>query len=244
MELDELRGRLDGIDEAMIALLEQRMGVVEDVARIKRVSGAPIYDEERERAVHSGRAAMVKNAAYAEYAHSLVCNLLASSRRLQRRLMNVYLIGMPGAGKTRLARAAAERTGLPIMDTDELIETLSGRSISGLFSDGEETFRRFECEALRRAAEAGGSIVATGGGVIKLQSNVELMRQSGRVVFLDRALERLILEDHSMRPLISGAADVERLYEERYEAYRAAADFVLDPDDKNALDDLSAYCVE
>ena len=62
---------------------------------------------------------------------------------------NIILIGMPGCGKTTLAKAVGEATGLPWYDCDALIEEKAGRSIAEVFATwGESAFRTMETAAL------------------------------------------------------------------------------------------------
>ena len=51
MDLDQLRLRLDAIDDQVLALLSERAGVVLDIGDYKRKHGLPIHVPERETSV-------------------------------------------------------------------------------------------------------------------------------------------------------------------------------------------------
>lgn len=141
---------------------------------------------------------------------------------------SIVLIGMPGSGKTTIGKALSEKTGKAFLDTDEMIVSSYG-SISDIFSQkGEEYFRDLESEAVLEASKLSGKIIATGGGAILRQSNIELLRQNGCIVFLDRPLCDIIPTDD--RPLSKDIRALEKRFEERYYKYLAAADIRISVD--------------
>src|SRR2546427_12274886 len=80
---------------------------------------------------------------------------------------NLVLVGFMGAGKTTVGQAVAERLGWRFADLDRLIETREGRTVPQIFAqDGEDRFRRVECEALEEVVAAPDSrffVLALGG---------------------------------------------------------------------------------
>lgn len=140
---------------------------------------------------------------------------------------NIVLVGMPSSGKTTIGRIIAERTGKSFLDTDDIIVNEIGMPIAQYFSEhGEAAFRDLESCVLNDASQKCGCVIATGGGAVLRAENVRAMRRNGTVVFLDRAPEKLIATDD--RPLSSSRAALERLYAERYNIYKAAADLHID----------------
>lgn len=137
---------------------------------------------------------------------------------------NLYLIGMPGCGKSTVGRALAGAMGRPFIDTDAEIVAAAGMPIPVIFeAEGEEGFRCREADVIARLAhEARGTVIATGGGAILREENLRRMRRGGRLYFLDRALSRICPTDD--RPLAQSRAALEKRYRERYPLYRAAAD--------------------
>ncbi len=140
-----------------------------------------------------------------------------------RQKRNIVLIGMPGSGKSSVAREYAALTGCPFVDTDRMIEEKTGLSPAQYFAaHGEAAFRREEETAVRLLADRRGMVIATGGGTVLSRRNQMLLRQNGLLVFLDRPPEQLVPSED--RPLASNAEDMRRLYEERIGLYRRLAD--------------------
>ena len=152
------------------------------------------------------------------------------TEKIRRDMLNVLLVGMPGCGKTTIGRRLAGLTGRPLLDTDELIQEKAGMSIPDIFKKhGETYFRELETAVLREVTKESGKIIATGGGVVTVPENFDLIRQNSICVFLDREKEKL---DISGRPL-SRFVGIDGLYRQRIPLYRAWADFtfrVYDPD--------------
>ncbi len=148
-------------------------------------------------------------------------NRIVSDLRKSRE--NLVLIGMPGAGKTTLGRVLAQKLDRKFVDIDEVIAYRAGKPITAIFAEqGEQAFRALETAAVRELSQVGGRVIATGGGTILREENVLLLKQNGRLVFLDRPLERLAPSPD--RPLGDTAEKVARLYHNRYFRYAAAAD--------------------
>ena len=138
--------------------------------------------------------------------------------------MNVYLTGMPGAGKSTVGKLIAKELGFGFLDLDEEIEKSEGRTIPDIFAlHGETAFRDMESRALAGAAKADGLVVATGGGCILREANWEDMKKSGAVVFLDRPLKDILSDiETAHRPLLKGGAEkLTGLYEQRIALYRS-----------------------
>ena len=145
---------------------------------------------------------------------------------------HVYIIGMPGSGKSSLGRRVASNLGLPFIDTDQRIEQSVGCSTSDIFAHyGEQAFRNAETNMLIELSREQGSIVSTGGGLVLRDVNREIMRNTGVIVLLDRPLEEIMGDIKlNRRPLLAqkGLGEVERLYHERIDLSRKAADATLD----------------
>lgn len=246
-ELEELRKRLDEIDSGIMRLFSERMEVSELIGSVKRVSGIPVEAPERERAVIASRTAALPEELRA--GGERLCRLLMEeSKRVQRRAGNLYLIGMPDCGKTRMGKRLRELLGLPLMDTDKVIMAGIGLTVDEIFARfGEAGFREMETAVLRSAAQKGGMIVAAGGGLPIWGDNAELMKCSGTTVFLDRRLERLHGQNTLNRPLLAADtreqvdANIDRLYNERHEKYAACADITVDPDEPGAAERVAEH---
>lgn len=141
-------------------------------------------------------------------------------------MKNIYLIGMMGCGKSTCSQALGKALSRPVLDTDHEIERQTGKTISEIFAqDGEDTFRDIEtrlCESLSRQENL---IVATGGGLPLRETNRELLRSRGLVLFLNRAPETIFdTGDMSKRPLGQQGREAFLLrFSQRLPLYRACA---------------------
>lgn len=160
-------------------------------------------------------------------------------------MKNIVLIGMPGSGKSTFGRSLAKELGLEFYDADDVLEEREARSIKSFFAESEEAFRTAETRTLKYLATLGGAVIATGGGAVKREQNMQLLKQSGVVVFIDRSPKKILacLEGDA-RPLL--AADKQRiftLYDERIGLYRQYADYVVDNNQSKdkVLQLLAAY---
>ena len=137
---------------------------------------------------------------------------------LVRRLhgLNLYLVGMMGAGKSAVGRPLARALGYRFIDADDALERTAGRSIPQIFAeDGEEGFRALETAVLDQLAQWHSLVVATGGGVVTRPENWGHMRQ-GAVVWLDAEEPLLLLRlqaDPTPRPLLASPDPARRLAE-------------------------------
>ena len=145
-------------------------------------------------------------------------------RRLLRQKENLVLTGMPGCGKSTVGALLARQLELELFDLDAAIVKDAGRTIPEIFdAEGEEGFRARETRVLKeQATQRNGLLIATGGGAILKDENINALRRNGRIYFLDRPLEELLPTED--RPLASSAEAIQKRYEERYHRYCSTAD--------------------
>lgn len=139
----------------------------------------------------------------------------------------IVLVGPMGAGKTTLGKKLAKKLGVRFADTDRLIGARHG-SITRIFEKhGEDHFRKLEAKALEKALSEF-DVVATGGGVVLLEENRNLLR-AHRVIFLDTDSQSVLGKINlDKRPLLRDDPNAwERIYAERVELYRSIADATL-----------------
>lgn len=145
-------------------------------------------------------------------------------RKIAAQKENIVLIGMPASGKSTVGQLLADRLEREFCDTDSEIVDFAGREITEIFAqDGEDTFRDIESRVIReRVAQRNGLVIATGGGAILRDENVNALKRSGRLYFIDRPLADLLPTQD--RPLASSTEAIRRRYEERYHRYCAVCD--------------------
>ncbi len=118
----------------------------------------------------------------------------------------LILVGMMGAGKSAIGRSLAELTGREYQDTDSLVQSRLGRSITQIFRIyGEDAFREHEAAVLR-SLEPEPIVLATGGGIVLREDNWQEMRRLGPILYLRAPLPVLLerLENsRKKRPLLS-----------------------------------------
>lgn len=145
---------------------------------------------------------------------------------------HVFLIGMPGSGKSSLGKRLAGRLGVPYVDMDTAITEMTGMTVQQIFEGpGEQAFRNAETNLLMYLADQKPSIISTGGGTVLREQNRQIMRNQGVIVLIDRPLEEILSDIRlERRPMLAakGKEEVVRLYQARIDIYRKIADAVLD----------------
>ncbi len=163
-------------------------------------------------------------------------------------LPRLVLIGPRGSGKSTLARLLAARLKVDWIDADTLLVERVGRSIPELFtSEGEAAFRQREAELLQELAKrTNGHVLATGGGVVLLPQNRELLRRWDRVIWLTADVDTLwsrIAGDDNRPALLGGGRDeVERIVALREPLYRQCADCCFDTSTQSLEQIVEAIC--
>lgn len=160
--------------------------------------------------------------------------------------MRVYLVGLPGAGKSLLAKEVAESTNIPFIDLDAEIKKREGLHIATIFNDkGESYFRTVEAEVLRDKGSSKEFVMATGGGAPCFHNNMDFINNTGISVFLNTPIEtiakRLTAGEKKIRPLLNAVSDnqlvqkLNDLLHSRLEYYRQAH-FSISGSDINAAE--------
>ena len=146
-------------------------------------------------------------------------------QKLSNQMQNIVLIGMPGCGKSTVASLLAQRMGRKVIDADQEIVKLAGKSIPEIFVDeGESAFRAYETKVLSELGKQPQLIIATGGGCVTQKRNYPLLHQNGNIFWLKRDLDLLPTEG---RPL-SQTTRLNEMYEIRKAMYESFADYTID----------------
>lgn len=153
---------------------------------------------------------------------------------------NIVLVGMPGSGKTTIARVLAKKLSKDFVDTDLEIVKKTGKSIEEIFETGNELiFRNYESSVITAIGKKTNQIIATGGGAVTIQKNKAALRQNSVVVFIERALSEL---ETNGRPL-SKTVDLDFMYKKRLPLYEDFSDIkieVMETPEKTAQKILDA----
>lgn len=149
---------------------------------------------------------------------------------------------MPGCGKSALGRALAEKLGKPFVDADQEIIRQAGKSIPDIFAqEGEVGFRKRETEVLRKLGSMSGQVIATGGGCVTRPENKDLLRQNGKLIWVQRPVSVLPTQG---RPL-SQRGNLEDMAKARMPLYADFADEIIDNSGTRAaaLEQLMEVCL-
>jgi shikimate kinase len=147
---------------------------------------------------------------------------------------NIVLIGFMGTGKTAVGQVLSKRLNRQLIEVDEAIEKIAGKTIPDIFQDdGEIHFRELEIEAIRMAAKGEQQVVACGGGAVLNTINIDRLRATGVIINLITA-PKIILKrtakENGRRPLLNVEQPLERIKELnkfRKPFYDRAADITI-----------------
>ena len=148
---------------------------------------------------------------------------------------HVVLVGLMGSGKTTVGEIVAARLGWPLVDSDQVIEQQTRRTVREIWrTDGEPAYRVLETAAMRDALDTSTpSVIAAAGGVVLGEENrAAIDAADALVVWLDSDLDALVARatrgDH--RPLLDEdpAGAMRRMREQREQLYREVADVRID----------------
>jgi len=144
-----------------------------------------------------------------------------------------------GAGKSTIGRVLAAELNRQFCDTDRVIEDRTGADIPWIFDmEGEAGFREREAAVLSDLACEENLVVATGGGIVLLSENREVMKASGYVCYLTASTDQLVerTSRDKKRPLLqvdNPRKKIIELLEMRDPIYREAADFIINTDKRS-----------
>jgi len=153
--------------------------------------------------------------------------------------LNVYFCGLIGTGKTTIGIRLAERLGLEFRDLDREMDRRLGYSFHRLVQEeGWLAFRELEYSICRDFAGESNSIICLGGGTVRYDWNVDVLRPSGRLILLNTPLDVLVervarADRPRVNPGTTLAEDIRMMWEKSSGKYLSAADYVYDTGGKD-----------
>jgi shikimate kinase len=122
-----------------------------------------------------------------------------------RHIVNIALIGFMGTGKTSVGRLVAEQLHFDYLDTDEMIQSATGKTIAEIFkSDGEKNFRELEQKVVEEISARKNTVISTGGGLPVNPKNLGSLKSHALVVCLWASPEKIWerVKNQTHRPLL------------------------------------------
>ncbi|MFH0947578.1 MAG: shikimate kinase [Elusimicrobiota bacterium] len=147
--------------------------------------------------------------------------------------MNIILTGFMATGKSNVGKEIARLLKMKFVDTDDLIEKKTGMKISEIFAEkGENFFRDVESEIAETVSRYENCVVATGGGIVIRQENLDALKKNGKIVNLTASVKKILerVSKNSDRPLLNvkdKSKEIKELLAER-KSYYEKCDFSVD----------------
>jgi shikimate kinase len=158
---------------------------------------------------------------------------------MTQRSGNIYLCGMIGSGKTTIGSRLAHKLELPFFDLDQEMDRILGYSFHRLVQEkGWVAFRELEYAICKRFARREKSLICLGGGTVRYEWNMDVLRGTGFIILLTASLDELARRVRAAdRPRVNVGTtleeDLRTIWLESEEKYRRAADLTVDTDRKS-----------
>lgn len=244
-ELKMLREDLSQCDEILLSTLLMRNRIIEEIMACKEANHLPILQPEQEEKTRKWLEKSLENKRHAQEIIDVFHAVITCSKKIQARKLfdyNIVLIGFMGAGKSTISSYLSTLFAMEVVEMDEIIAKREGMSISDIFEvHGEQYFRDAETNLLIEMQSRTNVVISCGGGVPLRERNVVEMKKNGKVVLLTAKPETIYerVKDAHNRPLIENNKNVgfiADLMEKRREKYEAAADIIIETDNKSTLE--------
>ena len=243
-DLEMYREQLALCDDKIIDALVERNAIVEKIMAYKEEYGMPILQPAQEAKQEQRLKDKLEGSKYQDEIYDVFRRIVRNSKRIQARKLfsyNIVLIGFMGAGKSTVSDYLRTMFAMRIVEMDQVIADREEMSIPDIFATyGEEYFREQETKLLIELQNKKNTIISCGGGAALRAENVAEMKKNGRVVLLTASPETVYerVKDSDDRPVLKENNNVEfiaDLMENRREKYEAAADIVIQTDNKTVL---------
>ena len=152
---------------------------------------------------------------------------------------NIYFCGMIGSGKTTIGCRLAQDLGMPFYDLDQEMDRILGYSFHRLVHEkGWVAFRELEYSICKHFARLERALVCLGGGTVRYEWNMDVLRGTGLIILLTAPPEELARRVHSVdRPRVNLGTtleeDLNKIWLESAEKYHRAADVVYLTDNRS-----------
>jgi shikimate dehydrogenase len=141
------------------------------------------------------------------------------AERIRCKTRSVTIIGMPGSGKSTVASCLGNLTGRRVIDMDQVITEQEGMSPAHIITEqGEQRFRQIETGVLSEISKLSGVVISTGGGIVTVPENRDLIRQNSVCLLLERDQSKLDTADRPLSQMI-GLEELGRLRGPLYKAW-------------------------
>ena len=153
--------------------------------------------------------------------------------------MNIYFCGMIGSGKTTIGKGLAKALLLDFYDLDQEMNRILGHSFHKLVEEkGWVAFRELEYSICKGFAQLKNSIICLGGGTVRYEWNMDVLKGTGLIILLTASTEELIRRvKPADRPRVNVGTtleeDIRKTWQTSKDKYTQAADFVYQTDQKN-----------
>jgi len=156
--------------------------------------------------------------------------------------MNIILIGFKGSGKSSVGKLLASKLGKNFIDTDQLIQeqhyldSEKELKISDIYRAlGEAKFRNLEEEAIAKLSPIKNSIIATGGGAVLNQNNIDCLKKIGTLIYLELSFDACYsrIKQEALPAYVDSEEELTSLYEERTKIYQHTADSTFQTEHKS-----------
>lgn len=243
-DLEMYREQLALCDDKIIDALVERNAIIEKIMAYKEEYGMPILQPAQEEKQERRLKEKLEGNKYQEEIYDVFKRIVRNSKRIQARKLfsyNIVLIGFMGAGKSTVSDYLSTMFAMRIVEMDQVIAEREEMSIPDIFATyGESYFREQETKLLIELQDKKNTIISCGGGAAMREENVAEMKKNGRVVLLTASPETVFerVKDSDERPVLNGNNNVgfiAELMEKRREKYEAAADIVIQTDNKTVL---------
>ena len=243
-DLELYREELANCDAKITEALKERYAIIEKIMAYKEEYGMPILQPEQEEKQKKRLMFSLHNDKHRDEIYDVFERIQRNSKKIQARKLfdyNIVLIGFMGAGKSTISDYLSTMFAMEVVEMDQEIVKEEGMSIPDIFATyGEEYFRDLETNLLIEMQSHKNAVISCGGGAALREKNVAEMKKNGRVVLLTATPETIFerVKDSNDRPVLNGRKNVKgisELMEQRREKYEAAADIVINTDDKTVL---------